>query len=318
MTASAAIRVILDADHGIDDTMATFYLASQSNVEIVAVGTVHGNAHADQAARNALQVLELVGLPDVPVAVGAATPLAQVVDIAAMVHGDDGLGGEARVVDREPSKESAVEQLVRLARSLPGELEILATGPLTNLALALLVEPRLPELIKRVVIMGGTIGVPGNTSPNTEANIWHDPEAAALVFARMTNLVLVPLDVTKTNWVDEDALGTIARAPANAPNDFLRKILVQYEAFNRGESGRAGFPLHDPTAAILMVKPQLAKYIQTPLDVELRGEHTRGMVIADRRAGAASANGQHSVKVAMSMNRDDVVAEFLHGVLRYP
>jgi len=316
MTSSAKIRVILDADHGIDDTMATLYLASQSNVEIVAVGTVHGNAHADQAARNALQVLQLVGLPDVPVAVGAAAPLAQIVDIAAMVHGDDGLGGEARAVDREPSAESAAEQLVRLARSAPGEFEVLATGPLTNLALALLVEPRLPELIKRVVIMGGTISAPGNTSPNTEANIWHDPEAAALVFARMANVVLVPLDVTQSNWMGENELTAIAVAPANASNDLLRRMLVQYEAFHLAGSGRVGFPLHDPTAAILMVKPQLAHYLHTTLDVELRGEYTRGMVIADRRAGVRPAIGRHPVAVAMSMDRDVTVKEFLRGALR--
>lgn len=318
MAASALIKVILDADHGIDDTMATLYLAAQSNVEIVAVGSVHGNAHADQAARNALQVLELIGLPDVPVAVGAAGPLAQMVDIAAMVHGDDGMGGEARTVGRGPSQESAVEQLVRLARSSPGEFEILATGPLTNLALALLVEPRLPELIKRVVIMGGAIAVPGNTSPNTEANIWHDPEAAALVFARMANVVLVPLDVTQSNWVDEDALATIQGAPANASNDHLRRILVQYQAFYRGVSTLAGFPLHDPTAAILMVKPELAEYIHVTLDVELRGEHTRGMVIADRRTGALPEAGRHPVAIAMSMNPHAAVSEFLEGALQRP
>ncbi len=316
MTGLDPIRVILDADHGIDDTMATLYLASQPNVEIVAVGTVHGNAHSDQAALNALQVLDVVGLPDVPVAIGAAVPLAQEVDIASMVHGNDGLGGHARDSTRRPSAESAVEQLVRLARSAPGEYVLLATGPLTNLALAVLIEPTLPSLLRRVVIMGGAIGIPGNAGTHAEANIWHDPEAAALVLSTFPNVTLVPLDVTLPTWVGSAGLAAIEQSRSTPSNDLLRGIIVKYEAFNRTVSGTTGFPLHDPSAAMLTVKPQLAEYIDAPISVELRGERTRGMLVVDRRPGTVYAPDSNLVRIAMSMDRDAAVAEFLGGVLR--
>ena len=316
MSGVERIRVIVDADHGIDDTMATLYLASQPNVEIVAVGTVHGNAYSDQAALNALQVLDAVGLGEVPVAVGAAAPLAQEVDIAAMVHGEDGLGGQARDIGRRPTAESAAEQLVRLARSEPGEYVLLATGPLTNVALAVQLEPALPSLLRRVVVMGGAIGVPGNAGTHAEANIWLDPEAAELVFAMFPNVTLVPLDVTLSTRVGSAGLAAIEQAWSNPANDLLRGIIVQYEEFNRTISGVPGFPLHDPLAAILMVSPHLAGYIDAPISVELRGEHTRGMLVVDRRPGVVYAPELNLVRIAMSSDRDAAVAEFLNGVLR--
>ena len=316
MTDKGTMKVILDADHGIDDTMATIYLAAQPNVEIVAVGTVHGNAHSNQAALNALQVLDMLGLSNVPVAVGATVPLAQEVDIAAMVHGEDGLGGCAVMGSRRVSIESAAEQLVRLARSAPGEYVVLATGPLTNLALGLLIEPTLPTLLAQVVIMGGAVGVPGNVATHAEANIWHDPEAAALVFSAFSNVTLVPLDVTLPTWVGAEGLASIEQASSNSSNDLLRGILVQYEAFNRGVSGVAGFPLHDPSAAMLTVKPHLAEYIDAPISVELRGEHTRGMLVVDRRPGVSYSPDSNLVRIAMSMDPDTAVTEFLRGVLR--
>jgi purine nucleosidase len=310
------IRVILDADHGIDDSMATLYLASQPTIEIVAVGTVHGNAYSDQAAQNALQVLDTVGLGDVAVAIGAAEPLAQDVDIASMVHGLDGLGGVARDCGRRPIAESAAQQLVRLARAEPGEFVLLATGPLTNIALALRIEPKLPSLLRRVVVMGGAVGIPGNAGTHAEANIWHDPEAAELVFATFPDVTLVPLDVTLSTWVGSAGLTAIEEAPSNPANDLLRGMLVKYEEFNRGVSGRPGFPLHDPLAAMLVVNPLLAEYIEAPISVELRGEHTRGMLVVDRRPGTAFDAGANLVRIAMSVDRDAAIAEFLKGVLR--
>src|SRR5205823_2741914 len=131
----------------------------------------------------ALQVLAVAGLQHVPVAVGAARPMAQPAVFSDFVHGADGLGGCAvSAPGRSPIEESAAEQLVRLARQFPGELVVLALGPLTNIAVALLLEERLPQLLRHVVVMGGAIETHGNITAEAEANIFHDPEAADLVF----------------------------------------------------------------------------------------------------------------------------------------
>lgn len=180
-------------------------------MEILALGTVHGNTPAATAAHNAIAVLDVAGAGNVPVAIGARRPLAQEVDLSAMVHGEDGLGGAApATVRRAPVATPAAVQLVEVATAHPGECTIVATGPLTNLALALLLEPGLAQLVAGVVLMGGTVLHPGNVSPLAEANIWHDPEAADLVFGAGWPLVQVGLDVTMTTWLEGDDLARLA------------------------------------------------------------------------------------------------------------
>ncbi|PKW13324.1 nucleoside hydrolase [Saccharopolyspora spinosa] len=307
------VRIICDGDYGIDDALATLFLLGRADVELVAVGTVHGNAPSDAAAANALQVLDVAGRRDIPVAVGAQRPLAQPLDISALVHGEDGLGGQARPVPGlHPEPVSAAEQLVRIAREQPGECTVVATGPLTNLALALLLEPRLPGLVRNVVVMGGTMREPGNFSPFAEANIWHDPEAAALVLGAGWPLTLVGLDVTMRTWLDESDVHRIAAAPGPKA-EFAHSILRHYLKFYRGRHARPGCPLHDPSAAVLAVRPDLASCEEVPVRVELRGEQTRGMLVVDRREFA-----EHNVPlidVATEIDRDGLVAEFLAGLL---
>ncbi|MEV0056661.1 nucleoside hydrolase [Saccharopolyspora shandongensis] len=306
-------KIIFDGDYGIDDALATLFLLGRDDVELVAVGTVHGNAPADAAAANALQVLDVAGRRDIPVAVGAQRPLAQPLDISALVHGEDGLGGHASPVpELRPEPVSAAEQLVRIARELPGECTVVATGPLTNLALALLLEPRLPELVRNVVVMGGTTREPGNVGPFAEANIWHDPEAAALVLGAGWPLTLVGLDVTMRTWLDQSDVDRIAAAPGRKA-EFAHAILQHYLRFYRGRHSRPGCPLHDPSAAVLAVRPDLARCEKAPVRVELRGEHTRGMLVVDRRE-FAEPDGP-LIDVAAEIDRDGLVAEFLAGLL---
>ncbi|MBB5154421.1 nucleoside hydrolase [Saccharopolyspora phatthalungensis] len=307
------VKVIFDGDYGIDDALATLFLAGRADVELLAVGTVHGNARADAAAANALQVLDIAGRRDIPVAVGALRPLAQPLEVSALVHGEDGLGGQAHAVPelrREPV--SAAEQLVRIVRERPGECTVVATGPLTNLAVALLLEPRLPELVRNVVVMGGTTREPGNISPLAEANIWHDPEAAALVFGAGWSLTLVGLDVTMHTWLDQSDVDRIASAPGRVA-EFAHSILRHYLTFYRGRHDRPGCPLHDPSAAVLAVRPDLARYKKVPVQVELRGAQTRGMLVVDRRE--FSGRDGPLIDVATEIDRDRLVAEFLSGLL---
>ncbi|MGB3437814.1 MAG: nucleoside hydrolase [Actinophytocola sp.] len=303
------MRIILDTDPGVDDALAIIYLAAQEDAEIVAVGSVHGNVSAPLAARNALRVLELVGLTP-PVAVGAARPLAQPLKTAEFVHGKDGLGGHAGA---EPSgsvvAESAAEQLVRLARAHPGELTLLALGPLTNIALATLLEPDLPKLLRSVVVMGGAVTVPGNITPYADANFFHDPEAADLVLgAGFPDLTLVGLDATEqaragSEWLT--AVGSLD-GPRAA---FANRLLEHYSGFYSQMFGTHTCTLHDPLAAALMLDPKLATYREMPLAVELTGTHTRGQVVSDQRLISSDAYiatkagvGRVPVKVAETVD----------------
>jgi purine nucleosidase len=306
--------MILDCDYGVDDALATLYLASQPDVEILAVGTVHGNTPADVAGRNAIAVLEVAGLNEVPVAVGARRPLAQPAAFSAMVHGEDGLGGQSpATVSRQPVALSAAEQLLATVRAHPGTCTILATGPLTNLALALLLEPELPQLVAKVVLMGGTVYYPGNVSPLAEANIAHDPEAADLVFGAGWPLTQVGLDVTMTTWLDDEHLERIA-ATDTVRGRFAWSIMQHYLAFYFGRHAQRGCPLHDPSAASIAVHPDLATYLRAPVAVELRSERNRGMLIVDQRAYAVGRE-EPLVDLAMDVDRSRLISQFLNGLL---
>lgn len=209
--------MFVDCDPGIDDAVALAYLAARPEVEIVGIGAVFGNNAVDVTAQNALRLLDLYDRPDVPVAVGATRPLVQEPRLAGHVHGGNGLG-DVKLPDpvRAPVPETAAELLVRLVRENPGEIDVLAVGPLTNLALALGLEPRLPALVRRLVVMGGAVEVPGNVSSHAEANIANDPEAAEAVFAAGFDLDIVALDITMRTVATGSCWTGSRRSPARA------------------------------------------------------------------------------------------------------
>jgi purine nucleosidase len=313
------VRIIIDTDPGIDDALAILYLAASHDVEIVAVGSVHGNVPAEQGAANALRVLELAGLAEVPVAVGARRPLAQPLRTAEFVHGQDGLGGHAGEPARaRPVAESAAEQLVRLARANPGELTLLALAPLTNVALACLLEPELPRLLRSVVIMGGALNVPGNITAHAEANIWHDPEAADLVLsAGCTNLTLATLDVTEGASADAAWLAGLAEIDDPRAR-FASALLDFYAGVYTNLFGHEACTLHDPLVAALALDPDLATYTSAPLAVELTGTHTRGQLVADLRGMTSDDNVRSSISAKRCPARiaDTVdVPEFMDRLL---
>ncbi len=299
MTGQAERRlVVIDCDPGIDDALAILYLAADPGVELVAIGTVDGNVEPELGAENALRALEMADLRSVPVAVGARSPLLQPSRHAEYFHGQDGLGDSALPPPgRSPSTESAVEQLVRLARLHPGALSLLAIGPLTNVALALSLEPDLPELLREVVIMGGAVFGPGNESPWAEFNIAHDPEAAEIVLrARWRHSVLVGLDATRQAILDLEGESKLAEA-GSAQARFALAMLNQQMRAN------SQFELCDPLAAGILADPSLATYRPMPVSVELEGRHTRGATIADRRVTLAEVvETRPQVQVAMQVD----------------
>ncbi|MEU8304545.1 nucleoside hydrolase [Actinomadura sp. NPDC048955] len=306
-------KILYDCDTGIDDAMTLLYLASlvqAGEAELAAVGTVHGNIDPMTGALNTLRVLEAAGGPVVPVAVGAARPMAQDVHYAVDWHGTDGLG-DTRLPEPagRPTAEPAAAQIVRLARATPGELTLLATGPLTNLGAALLLDGELPSLIREVVVMGGAFDHPGNITTHAEANIWHDPEAADLVFAADWPIVLVPLDATHPTAVHDDWLDRLA-AHGTPVSRFAADILEFYADAYTPTLKRRGAVIHDALAAMLIVDPELGKYAHRPVRVELRGELTRGTTVWDARSLPAD-DARRPVKVAVSSN----VAKFQERLL---
>jgi purine nucleosidase len=298
-------RILYDCDTGIDDAMTLFYLASlvrAGEAELAGVGTVHGNIDPLTGALNTLRVLEAAGLKageqGVPVAVGAARPMAQDVHYALDWHGTDGLGDTHLPEPAgRPVAESAPAQIVRLAREAPGELTLLATGPLTNLGAALLLDGELPSLIREVVVMGGAFDHPGNITTHAEANIWHDPEAADLVFAADWPVVLVPLDATHPTAVHDDWLDRLAAHDTPVAR-FAAGILEFYADAYTPTLKRRGAVIHDALAAMLVVDPDLGEYAHRPVRVELRGELTRGTTVWDARSLPAE-DTRRPVKVAV-------------------
>ncbi|WP_273855321.1 nucleoside hydrolase [Serratia liquefaciens] len=249
-------RFYFDCDTGIDDAMALGYLlAEKESVEILGIGTVCGNISAQQGAKNTLDLLRLAGQPSVPVAIGENSYLYYdyVCDVQ-HIHGENGIGDLVLVPSASHTiTESAAELLVRLARENPGKLDIIATGPLTNIAKALQLEPLLPELIGSMTIMGGAALAPGNRTPVAEANIACDPEAAALVFNAMNNIVMVPLDVTMSHTFEEEDRNRLLLSDKPFAKA-IGEMLEVYTDFYVDTYGRKTCALHDPVAAVLAVR----------------------------------------------------------------
>lgn len=251
-------HVVLDTDPGIDDALALLYLAGREDVEISAITTVYGNTSVENALGNAARILKVAGLDDVLVAKGAAGPLTGEALIAAAVHGDDGLGDlwAERLAPKNLSPLSSAELLVELGRSRPGYHDLLAVGPLTNLGLALEIEPALLTLYRSVVIMGGSGPFPPlGTVLMIDANINNDAVAAARVFAAPRNhLVMVGVNVTTGAIVDEQAVQALRHAGTEW-GTFSAQVLEAYMDFYQYSWGRRVSPAHDGLAAALLVEP---------------------------------------------------------------
>ncbi|MEU3310925.1 nucleoside hydrolase [Nocardiopsis sp. NPDC055551] len=307
-------RVFVDCDPGIDDAVALAYLAARPEVEILGVGAVFGNNTVTVTARNALRLLALYGRPDVPVAVGAGRPLVQEPRLAEHVHGGNGLGDvELPEPECEPVAESAAELLVRLARENPGELDVLAVGPLTNLAIAIGLEPRLPQLVRRLVVMGGAVEVPGNVGSHAEANIVNDPEAAEVVFAAGFDLDLVALDITMKTVATSDWLDRLKEVPGERA-ERTSAFLDFYAEFYKGIFGVRQCAMHDPLAAAVLADPHLVTEVfEAPIRVELTGSLTRGMTVADRRP-RPGRDERRVTRVITSVSGDEFLDRMLDSL----
>jgi purine nucleosidase len=272
-------HIIVDTDTGIDDALALLYLAGRDDVEIAAITSVYGNTPVEAALANIARVQQLAGLEHVPVARGAAGPIDGEPRIASHVHGHDGLGDlyEEKLTPANLSPLSSAELIVELGRSKPGFYDLLPVGPLTNLGLALEIEPELLTLFRSVVIMGGSGPFPPlGTVQMVDANIHNDAEAARRVFAApRRSLVMVGVNVTAHVIVDEQAVQALHRA-GTPWGTFSAEVLEAYMDFYQFSWGRRVSPAHDGLAAALLVQPEwITASVSGPVNITSDGFATR-------------------------------------------
>ena len=292
--------IIIDCDVGIDDALAIMLALGSKEVKIRAITTVAGNAEVEKTSENALKVLEAFGVSGIPVARGHAGPLKRKLYTAGYVHGSDGLGDSNLPKPRLGlDNRHAVDLIIEEAEG--GDLDLVCTGPLTNLASALSKEPHIVEKLRDVTIMGGAFGLTpygfGNVTPVSEFNAYVDPEAAKIVFASGLKLTVVGLDVTNdpTATLTKDKYEKLVALPSRGA-EFLKRI-----SENLVKSW-GSFSLHDPMAIAYVVVATLLSAKEYPVDVETEGSITRGQTIADRRPWPEVVEFKGKARVAVSVD----------------
>ena len=274
-------KVIIDTDPGTDDAIALMLALNSPELDIRAVTVVPGNVTAQQGLENALKMISLANRCDIPVAGGAQHPLFQKLITAEFWHGKNGLAN----VELPPSKCKAdprygPDLIIQLVHQYPHQVTLLPIGPETNIALAVLKDPSIVPLVKQVIVMGGAISG-GNVNAAAEANIYNDPEAAQIVFQAGWPLIMAGLEVGNMTLFNRKDLAQLANSHG-PENDFM----VQVNKFLLGMAekfGEDGSPLYDPTAIGVAIDPTLVKSKPMHVEVETRGEFTRGETVANRR-----------------------------------
>lgn len=273
--------VLIDTDPGIDDAIAMLLALASPELDVRGITTVHGNVPVDACTLNAFKVLDLAGRRDVPVVRGAASPLVRPPRHAELVHGADGLGGLFPPPDdARPFSADAAGFIARTLEEADGPMTLIALGPLTNVATALLATPGIVERLTRLVIMGGAIRREGNVTPAAEFNVYADPEAAAFVLGAGVPITLVPLDVTMRAIFPAEAAARLAGSERP-----LERAVGELGTFASGVDHEYysidGFALHDPLAVAVAIDPSLVGTEELWVSVETRGELTAGATVAD-------------------------------------
>lgn len=264
-------KIILDTDPGIDDAMAIFTAMSHPQIDLLGLTTTFGNVSVEQATQNALTLVEMVGV-DIPVAKGVATPwVKDLSPFPDFVHGIDGFGNlNLPRPNRQEIAQSAAEFIVEQVNANPGEVTLVAIGPLGNLAAALQIDPTITEKVKQVVLMGGVIAADGNVSPVAEANILSDPHAADKVMAADWSVVIVGLDVTH-QVVLSNALFEKIKQENTVVGSFMAKAAQFYIDFYTSVRDIDGCYAHDVSAVAYVVEPDIFGTIEGEVCVATEG-----------------------------------------------
>ncbi|KAL4588356.1 hypothetical protein LXL04_001240 [Taraxacum kok-saghyz] len=340
-------KIIIDTDPGIDDAMAIFLALRSPEITVIGLTTIYGNVYTTLATRNALHLLEVAERTDIPVAEGSHVsymvhllpfPLpsctcyliyfrftkknifllsfspcvkkATKLRVADFVHGVDGLGNQNFPQPKsKPIEKSAAEYLVEQANLHPGEITVVALGPLTNIALAIQLDPTFTKNIGQIVLLGGAFAVNGNVNPAAEANIFGDPEAADIVFTSGADVLAVGINVTHQVIMKDSELEIMAESEGIF-SKYLCKILDYYFSYHRDAYSMKGVYLHDPTALLAAVNPKLMTYTEGVVRVQTSGI-TRGLTLffnkQKRFHEATEWNNKPTVKVAVTVDAPAVV-----------
>lgn len=292
-----ATPLILDVDTGVDDALALALAVRSPAADLVAVTTVAGNIDVTRATRNTLAVLDWLGAIDVPVHRGASRPLARPHEDATHIHGADGLGNaDLPTSDRELGADRGPAAIIRLALARPGELTLVCLGPLTNLAIALNVEPSLPEMLKNVVIMGGAFFVGGNVTRWAEYNVYADPEAAAQVLATaFPRATVVGLDVTH-----QTVLSRLVWAGSGARRDRAAQLTFKVCRETFEDRANDEMYLHDPLAVAVALDASLVQCERASVTVQTEGE----------QRGATRIDAGETLEVARQIDGPRFLAGF--------
>jgi purine nucleosidase len=289
--------IILDCDPGIDDALAIAFAHGHPGLDLLGITTVAGNVGLAQTTANALAVCQFIGAGETSVTAGCAGPLLRPALDARQVHGESGLGGATLPPPAAaPAAGHAVDYIIDTIGTARGEITLVATGPLTNIALAVRHEPRLADWVREFVIMGGSAGR-GNTTPAAEYNMWADPEAAAMVFQAGWTVVMLGLDVTLRTGVSPSVLermGELGRLGTELLLPALERDRLVHEP--------TGPAVHDVCAVAWVAAPTLFGLVPARVQVETAGRLTSGMTLTDFEA-AGSADGGNA-RVAMDIDVD--------------
>ncbi|WP_145509478.1 pyrimidine-specific ribonucleoside hydrolase RihA [Yersinia rochesterensis] len=306
--------IIIDCDPGHDDAIALILALASPELNVQAVTTCAGNQTPDKTLRNALRILTLLERQDIPVAGGALKPLLRELIIADNVHGESGLDGPS-LPDPSfaPQAENAVELMARILRDSPHPVTLVATGPLTNVALLLAGHGALAAQIDRIVIMGGAVML-GNWTPAAEFNIFVDPEAADRVFKSGIPITMAGLDVTHQAQVMDADIDRI-RQLDNPIAEVVAGLLDFFMLYHRQERwGFQGAPLHDPCTIAWLLAPELFTSIERWVGIETRGEYTQGMTVVDYYQ---LTGNKPNAEVLMDIDRKGFIDLLVERIARY-
>jgi purine nucleosidase len=281
ISAAASRKIIFDTDPGTDDAMALMLALNSPELDVRAITVVPGNVTAQMGLENAMRMVSLANRCDIPVAGGAQHPLFQKLITAEFWHGKNGLAN----VELPPSKckvdpRFGPDLIIEMVHAAPHEITLVPVGPLTNIALAVLKDPSIVPLVKEVILMGGSISG-GNVNASAEANIYNDPEAAQIVFQAGWPLTMVGLDVGDKTLLTKKHLEQLHQTHGPM-SDFIYQVGI-YLTDLAAKFGEAGTPMYDPLAVGVAIDSALVTAPAMHVDVETRGEFTRGETVANRR-----------------------------------
>ncbi|OVA05981.1 Inosine/uridine-preferring nucleoside hydrolase domain [Macleaya cordata] len=314
-------KIIIDTDPGIDDSMAILMAFQTPELEVLGLTTIFGNITTKDATRNALLLCEIAGRPGVPVAEGSLEPLkGGEPRVADFIHGSDGLGNISLPPPKgQKIEKTAVEFLVDKVSEFPGEVSILALGPLTNLALAIKSDSSFASKVKRIVVLGGAFFALGNVNPAAEANIYGDPEAADVVFTSGANIAVVGINITTQCTLTDQDLSDL-RESRGRHAQFISDTCKFYRDWHVKSDGFCGIFLHDPVSFVALVRPDLFTYRKGVVRVETQGLCV-GHTLMDQGLKTWNStnpwSGYSPISVAWTVDVDEVIA-YIKNLLMKP